>query len=102
MFARVVAGTDYTLAQFAPGTSGTIPNLRLVFVTVDVVRPIVVPTGVPYLDYPGEGEPGYGQPIPLDQALRTSTTARPGVSSLQVAVDVDGGRVVAIRPWRGG
>lgn len=73
----------------------------MIYAVLDLDQPIEVPAGVPYFDFPGEDEPGYGQPIPLKQALRLSVESRPDVASIQASVDLDNGRVLAVVPWTG-
>jgi hypothetical protein len=101
LVARVVKHVSYKITQLVFGTSGTIPNLELIYANLDLDQPIEIPAGVPYFDFPSEDEPGYGQPIPLKQALRLSAESQPAVASIQVSVDLDNGRVLAIASWTG-
>lgn len=95
-FQRVVGNVPYTVTRYLPGTSGTIPDLRMLFVIVRLARPVTIPVGTPVLTYPGEGEPGYGEPVPLEVARQTYQRSDLEASLLSVGIDMDNHRLLSI------
>lgn len=92
LVAGLAAQAPYTVVATLPASAGTEPDLALVSVVLEFVRPVSIPAGAPTLRPVGEGGPAR----PLDEAVVSSSTDGVPTRSVSVLVDPEKGTVFAL------